>query len=400
MSRKTSAVNHEVMHRINRSLVLNSLRKNPSQTRTALSLCTGLTRSTISNLTDELKNEEMIHEVGFEESTGGRRGILLELNPNGACAIAVKISASSVQCALANLLGQVLWHESVLLNSTEHTYVLNTCERLIQCAFEQNAGMGPVLGIGAVVTGVVDAQGNVVVSTFMNWKNVEFRSDWERKYGVNVSVGNEVNLAAVGENYYGNGTRESTFIYIEIGHGAGAGIVINGQLYRGTRGFAGEIGYMTMLDSEVSQASSAINWEDLVNFRRFWSIVRRELADGKPSSLSGEIQDLGALFAAQNDGDSVAETAMAEMSRSLGVGIANLVNILDITVIVIGGELGRQYAPYLSHIQQEIARHIAIKPLAGINLRISTLQPDAALMGAVARVFDNVLIEHAPYIGF
>ena len=391
MSRKPIAVNHEVMHRINRSLVLSTLRGNPSQTRAWISDRTGLTRSAISNLTDELIQNEMIHEVGLEESTGGRRGVLLELNPDGACAIAVKISVSSVQCALANLLGQVLWHKRTPLSSTEKTYVLNACEQLIQTAFEQNSGMRPVLGIGVVVAGVVDADGTVVVSTFMNWKNVNFRSAWERKYGVNVSVDNEVNLAAFGENHYGSAARNSTFIYIEIGHGAGAGIVIDDQLYRGTRGFAGEVGYMTVFDNEDNEVSSGQNWEALVNVPRFWSIVRRELKDGMTSSLSGEMQDSRALVAALHDGDSVAETAMAEMSRSLGVGIANLINILDITVIIIGGELGREYAPFLAQVHQEIDRHVVIKPMTGIDLRISSLQPDAALMGAVAQVIDESL---------
>ena len=81
MARKRSAVNHEVMQQMNRALILDSLRKQPSQTRSKLADSMGLTRSAMSNLTDDLIRAEMIHEVGFEKSTGGRRGILLEFEP-------------------------------------------------------------------------------------------------------------------------------------------------------------------------------------------------------------------------------------------------------------------------------------------------------------------------------
>ena len=94
MSQNSLSINHGLMHKVNCSLILSSLRKHPSQTRAKLAKHTGLTRSTISNLIDELIEKNFIHEVGYEPSSGGRRGILLELNPEGGSAIAVKINAS------------------------------------------------------------------------------------------------------------------------------------------------------------------------------------------------------------------------------------------------------------------------------------------------------------------
>ena len=395
MSRKPSAVNHEVMHRINRSLVLSSLRKDPPQTRARLSNRTGLTRSAISYLTDELIQHDMIHEVGFEESTGGRRGILLELNPDGASAIAIKINPTSVQCALANFLGEVLWYELVALDSTDETYVLRVCDELIQAAFKQNRNSRPVVGIGAAVTGVISADGRVIYSRFMNWNDVDFRSDWEEKYDVNVSVDNAVNLAAIGENHYGNAAHEGDFIYIEIGHGLGIGIVIDGELYRGTRGFAGEGGFMAIQLKNGGEAATVHDWQSLVNIPMFMSTVRRTIAEGASTSLDEENLGFRSLVEALRTEDPVATTAMTQMSKVLGIGIANLVNIFDITVFIIGGELGKEYAPYLQIVRQETERYLVVVPPSGIELRISHLRPDAALMGAVARVFDAVLTEPA-----
>src|SRR5688572_2307266 len=151
--------NHELMHKINCSLILSSLRKHPRQTRAKLAGRIGLTRSTVSSLVDELIEKHFIHEVGYEPSSGGRRGILLELNPNGAAAIAVKINASSVQCALSNLVGAISWHELIPLTSTEPDYVLNIACQLIQTAIDRNHNGPAILGIGVGTTGLVSNEG-------------------------------------------------------------------------------------------------------------------------------------------------------------------------------------------------------------------------------------------------
>lgn len=393
MSRKRPAVNHEVMHEINRALVLNSLRKNPSQTRTGLSSRTGLTRSAITNLTDELIQNEMIREVGYEASTGGRPGILLELNPDGACAIAVKYNASSVQCALANLAGEIDWYRLVPIDSTDVTQVLNTCRRLIREAQSHNGSGRPVLGIGVASPGLIGAAGEVVFSTFMDWRDVNFRDDWEIEFGLPVSVDNLVSLAALGESRYGRAENDSHFMYIEIGYGAGAGIVINNQLYQGKNGFAGEVGYMQVMDADGSGSCAPRDWQSLVNIPSFERIARRQIAAGSRTSLNGGKLAIGRLLEALHDGDDAVCAAMLELSRNLGSGLASLCNAFDIPVFVLGGELGREYAPFLAEIRAEIERRLVVKPPSGVDLRISDLRPDAALLGALARVFDTILVE-------
>lgn len=341
----------------------------------------------------------MIHEVGFEESTGGRRGILLELNPDGASAIALKINASAVQCALTNLLGEVLWYDRVPLNTTQVDYVLDICEQLIDSAFEKNRGIRPVVGIGVVVTGVIGAGGRVIYSKYMNWQDVDLRTGWEKKFGVKVSVDNEVNGATIGENHYGSAIQDSNFIYIEIGHGLGGGVVIDGQLYRGSRGFAGEIGFMTILCDANDERFSAKSWQSLVNITNYMSIVRRKIFEGAFTKLDNQSLTFERLIDALHYGDEVALYGMREMCRYLGIGIANLVNIFDITIFIIGGELGKEFGAFLSHLHGEIDRHTVIKPPKGVDVRISKLVPDAALMGAVAQVFDDTLREPELIVG-
>ena len=389
MTRNRPAVNHEVMHRINTALIIDTLRKQPSQTRAKLANRTGLTRSAISNLTEELLEADMIREVGYEASTGGRRGIMLALNPDGGCVIALKFNASSVQCALLNLAGGIVWHQLTPLENTDKALVLFICRQLIERAIENNSGARPLLGIGVAAPGLISADGDMIYSRFMDWRDVSFRSAWQEQYGVPVSVDNLVSMAALGESRFGSAADDSHFFYIEIGYGAGAGIVINHQLYQGRHGMAGEVGYM----QACAGGGNPTDWQELVNIPAFLRIVERVIASGSQTSLDADNLSFGALVDAFRAGDPAACWAMGEMSRHLGAGLASLYNAFDIPVFILGGELGCEYELCLPQLRRDAEKRLVAQPPGGIDIRISRMELDAALMGAAARVFDSVLIE-------
>ncbi|MDQ7037332.1 MAG: ROK family transcriptional regulator [Anaerolineae bacterium] len=372
---------------------MSSLRKHPSQTRAKLSKQTGLTRSTISNLTDELITKNFVHEVGYEPSSGGRRGILLELNPQGGSAIAVKINASSVQCALSNFVGEISWHKLIPLTSTKTDYVLDIAKNLIQEAIQQNHNNVPILGIGVGATGLISDEGIVIYSKFMDWENVNFRPDWENKFNLPVSVDNEVSLAAFGENHYGAGMKDSHFIFVEIGYGLGAGVVIDGQLYQGKNGYAGEIGYLMSVQPDSNGTIQPVSLQSMTNIPRLVQTVERYIQEGVQTQLHQDNLTFETIIKAAHDNDPVASKAMIELSRYVGIGLANLVNTFDIMTFIIGGELGKQYEPYLETIIDEMQKHIVWMAHDNVQVRFSTLKPDAALMGAVAQVFDDILKE-------
>lgn len=393
MTGNRPSVNHHLMHKINSSLILSSLRKQPSQSRAKLAQLTGLTRSTISNLTDELIQNNFIHEVGYEESSGGRRGVLLELNPIGGSAIALKINASSVQCAFANLVGDIVWHKLVPITSTKPQFVLELAQELIEEVIALNDAKIPILGIGVGITGLISQDGAVIYSKFLDWENVEFRKEWSRRFNLPVTVDNEVSLAAFGENHYGSATNDSHFIYIEIGYGLGAGVVINGQLYQGINGYAGEVGYITFCLPSNNGSLQAVSWQSMINIPALLATVENHMQNGASSRLDANNFDFEAIIEAAHEDDAVASKAMIELSNYLGMGIANLINTFDIPLYIIGGELGKEFEPYLPYVNDEIKNYLVRYPPSGIKVRISKTQPDASLMGAVAQVFDDILKE-------
>ncbi|MCA9892453.1 MAG: ROK family transcriptional regulator [Anaerolineae bacterium] len=393
MNQNSLSINHGLMHKVNCSLILSSLRKHPSQTRAKLAKHTGLTRSTISNLIDELIEKNFIHEVGYEPSSGGRRGILLELNPEGGSAIAVKINASSVQCALSNLVGDILWHKLVPLTSTEVDDVLPIAEQLIREAITINSDQIEILGIAVGVTGLVSDDGVVVYSKNLDWKQVNLRAAWEQCFKLPVTVDNDVSLAAFGENHYGTATKDRHFIYVEIGYGVGAGIILDGQLYRGSTGHAGEVGYIVFNLVDADGNVQSTTWEELTNIPRLKKMVAELIDQGMPTQLQHQSLTFNNIIQAAHAGDLVAVEAMQQLTRNVGIGLANLVNIFDISTFVLGGELGTQYESYLDTINDSLRSHLISIPPDGVTVRISNLNPDAVLMGAIAQVFDEILRE-------
>lgn len=393
MSQNSLSINHGLMHKVNCSLILSSLRKHPSQTRAKLAKHTGLTRSTISNLIDELIEKNFIHEVGYEPSSGGRRGILLELNPEGGSAIAVKINASSVQCALSNLVGDILWHKLVPLTSTEVDAVLAIAEQLIQEAMTENSDQIDILGIAVGITGLVSADGVVVYSKNLDWKQVDLQATWEDCFKIPVTVDNDVSLAAFGENHYGRATNERHFIYVEIGYGTGAGIILDGQLYRGPTGHAGEVGYIVFNLVDADGRVQSTTWEEMTNIPRLKAVVADLIDRGMATQLQRDALSFDKIIKAAHDNDPVASQAMQQLTRNVGIGLANLVNIFDISTFVLGGELGTQYEPYLDTLNDALSQHLISAPADGVTVRISSLKPDAVLMGAIAQVFDEILRE-------
>ncbi|MBZ0294283.1 MAG: ROK family transcriptional regulator [Anaerolineae bacterium] len=388
MTRTHKAVNHQLMHKLNRSLILSSLRKCPAQTRAELAERTGMTRSTVSNLVDELIDKNFIHEVGYSPSRGGRRGKQLELNPSGGCAIALKIGTSAIHCILTNFVGDPLWEKCFTLENSPVEPTLEKAEALIHKALEYNNSQLKLLGIGVGVTGIVGHDGTVQQSVHLGWDNVTFRERWEEKYSVPVSIGNEVSFAALGENYYGSALNDTHFVYIEVGYGVGAGIVIDGKLFRGVNGYAGEVGFMMMNCNAITP------WEGSVNIPAVLNHIQRRLQNGASSSLDSSSQlNFQAVTEALNNGDQMVVDTMISTSQHLGVGIASMVNILDVPLIILGGELGKLFEPYLPIIREQI-NHYAIRASRNaLEVRISTLQPDACLMGAIAQVLDDILQE-------
>ena len=363
---------HTLMRTINRSLMLRLLRTAPGGlSRADLAGQTGLMRSTVSSLVDELLAENLIHETGIAPSRGGRRGTLLDLNPAGGCAIGVEITSHAVLVMLTDFVAQPRWQQTLTLDNHNPASVIPQTERLIDDALHfniENQTMEP-LGIGVGIAGLVDTQhGTLKVAANLGWHDIPFKEMWERRFRLPVHVGNEASIAAQGEHYIGAAMDYTDFVYLNISPTAiGAGIFINGKLYQGMGGYAGEVGHMVIdPGGERCMCGKRGCWE---------AQLRAAIRETGPSA------PLNPKLTQTN----------VQINAVLATGIANLINVFNPQLIVLGGPLGIALAPSLKAIHAATADQITVPDDSMAEIVVSQIESNACAMGAVALVLDEIL---------
>lgn len=356
---------HTLMRNINRSLILRHLRLDPGLSRADLAGRTGLMRSTISSLVDELLENQLVHETGIAPSRGGRRGTLLELNPAGGCAVGVEITSHAVRVLLTDFIAQPRWEHTYDITNTDPDIVLPQTEALIEGALQFNADHDNMLplGIGLGIVGLVDTQHGILrAAANLDWQDIPFQALWMEHFDLPVHVGNEASIAAQGEYYFGAAQGYTDFIYLNISRLAiGAGMFINGQLYQGMGGYAGEVGHM-VIDPAGAPCACGKNgcWE-----------MQLRAAIGRETLANGE-----------------------QVSAVLALGIANLINAFNPQLVVIGGPLGLELAAQVDTIAALVAEQVIIPDDNIATITASQMADNACALGAVALVLDDVL--HQP----
>ncbi|MEA1964798.1 MAG: ROK family transcriptional regulator, partial [Candidatus Aerophobetes bacterium] len=218
--------------------------------RTKIARFTELSLSTVSNIVASLIKRGLVQEVGEDKSRGGRKPIMLKLNPEAGLVIGIKIGLDGIVAALVNLKGTILCQITSPAPAKESKKVViesvvNVIWDLIE---EARVDFGQVIGCGIGVSGLVDnRRGVLLYSAILGWENIQFKELLEKEFNIPVFVDKDVNALALGEKRYGAARGINNFVCITVGTGIGAGIVLNGEIYHGSSGGAGELGH-TIID--------------------------------------------------------------------------------------------------------------------------------------------------------
>lgn len=398
------SANHQLMRDINLALILNHLRLAAPQSRAELAERTGLTRSTVSSLVDELIAANLVHETGVAPSRGGRRGTLLALNPAGGCAVGVAITSETLIVLLTDFVAQPRWQRQVALTDTAPQTVINEVEALVDEALAYNAAheAAPLLGIGLATPGLVRVRdGTLRTATNLGWRDIPFQTRWEARYGVPVRVGNEASIAALGEHYFGAGAGFSDFIYLELSTQAiGAGLFVDGRLYQGMDGYAGEVGHM-VIDPAGAMCSCGRRgcWEAVLRQVCDLTPLREALAAGTPSSLGDSARLTRAdVLAAAEAGDALACRYVQQVLDVVAIGLANLVNIFNPQRVILGGSLGALLSSFLPALQTTLTAQITLPAEDAPDLVPAQIASNPSALGAVALVLDAIMSEPLPVV--
>ena len=334
--------NRELIKEINRNLVLNLIKDQGPISRTDLARLSGLSPASVSGITADLMAINIVQETGEGESSGGRRPVLLRLNAQAGYVVGLKLMENAISIALTDLDARVLNHAvfygdplevQSLSVETILGRIIDAVEKTIadsQVEWEQ------VLGIGIGMAGSIDGENGICrYSPFFKWRHEPIAQPLADHFGLPVYVENDVNTLTIAEKWFGFGYDAQHFIVVTVGRGIGAGIITNGQFYRGALGSAGEFGHIPIgsVDGRV------VTLESVASDPAVLGQVRKLIAQRQPTILAGDdTLTMAAVTAAADAGDALAQQVLAEAGRWLGIGIATLINILSPERIIVGGE--------------------------------------------------------------
>jgi glucokinase-like ROK family protein len=380
----------------NAAVVLQQLRLYAPLSRADLAKRIGLNRSTVSSIVTQLLHAGLIQETNRQTDKLGRPGLSLAINPAGGCAVGVEIDSTGVRVVLTDFTAQTLRRRSVQVDEGEpqETYLHCAEEMVRQALFQAQAEGRRVLGIGVALPGLVDVHcGELRYAPSLHWHDVPFRSRWSKRFGLPILIENNANAAALGEYHFGIAQNVSNFLYIGAGATMGGGIVIHGELFRGRGGFAGEMGHMTLdPHGEMCSCGRRGCWETLVGPEQVVAQYRRRSLQAE-QVLTQEASDEESLFAkvvrAADGGDLAAAAVMQEMGENLGIGLANLVNIFNPQLVVLGGHYSLAHETVIPMIKETIKRHSLFPMRTALSVLPSQRGLDDNILGAVALVLDD-----------
>ena len=309
--------------------------------RTQLTEITGLSVGAVSQITNELIVDDWILAVGEGDYTGGRRQMMLRLNPTKGHVVGVKLMEQQIVCALTDLETKVLRYveQPLTCDPTPEAVSEVIGATVRQTIFDANVARSQVLGVGIGLAGIIDYQlGIVHYSPFFHWRNVNLADLVEQYLALPVHIENDVNTLTITEQLFGPGRTIENFAVVTVGRGIGMGMVLNNQLYRGAHGGTGEIGHIT-IDHNGPQCDCGKNGclESLAADPAVIRYVEQALGD-TPSSLMKSPVNLGDVVDAAQNGDTLAQEALARSGEYLGQGLAMVVNMVHPSLIIVSGE--------------------------------------------------------------
>lgn len=376
-----------LMKEINRTLVLDAVRRFSPISRPDVGKQVGLGKGTISNLVNGLIDDEWVCETGFAQSNGGRRAAMLVFNEEAAHVVGVDISVDGIRAILANLRGKVLFREECAIAETEPEYVYSQLTKVISTLMSKApTSRYGIAGIGVGFAGVIDDAGCIVFAPSFHWRMFKLQDRLAAEFGLPVVVDNEARVGVLGEVEFGGHEPVANMVYVSIGNGIGTGIMINNVLYRGATGFAGEAGHMADFQSGAAdvELSSVRSWQSAASVSALVRRARESTALG-PSATFDLVLDL----AGKNDGRALALLHSAGIR--IGIGVANLIHLLNPTLVVIGGEMVRARRWIEPAIDEAIRHIVPLYREQPLPIGFSALEADATVLGAAAMTCSNFL---------
>jgi N-acetylglucosamine repressor len=361
-----------LIREINAARVLGELRAEPLQSRTDLARRTGLSLPTVSEIVGELVGAGVVEERATGRSTGGRRPVLLAIRPDAGYAVGIKLTETRVIAVLTDLEATIVARDVTPVTDTSVTAVVDAVAAAVTRLREHGA---PVHGVGVGMAGVIDrAAGTVRHATYSDWHDVDLAGLLTARTGLPVALDNDVNTLVANEKWFGAGRGVDDVAVVSIGRGVGLGLVLDGRLYRGAAGGAGEFGHTKVFPDGPACACGGRGCLE--------ALIGEPALRARSSAVLGREVDLDEAADEARRGNTAVATVFADAGRLLGTAVGNLVNLLNPKLVVLAGEGTRVSDLFRADFDRALSLAVFDGLQHGLEIVVDTWDDEAWARGA------------------
>jgi len=378
-----------LLRNLNQRSVLETIRQSAPISRAEISRQAGISKPTVSAALEWLVDAGLVREAVHDPAGPSYGAVFFEPVAEAALVLGLDLGARFLRGALCDLRGEIRARQDVEVADGDADRLVNAIVELRDRLIEASGLAGrPIDSVVIGVPGAVEvATGTVSLAT--NVPRIEgssFQSDVADRLGLPVTLENDINLAAVGEQWAGIARGVDDFAFLSIGTGLGSGIVLRGEVHRGRHGAAGELDYVRAGHEDFDPCASALS-----------ALAARLVAANHDAGTTLAAPfDARAIFAAARRGDPVARQVVAEEARRVALHIAPLGAVTDVELVVLGGGIGGNADLLLSPVRSLLTEWMPYPP----RVEISSLGESAVLTGALAlglrASLDNVFVARSP----
>lgn len=371
-----------LLRAINERTVLENVRQLGPVSRAQIARTSGLSKPTVSQALTSLLQSRLVRDAGRSSGGQGRTAQLYELNPHAAWVIGIDVGRDWVRAAVADLNGDVVARRDERARAKSARSLITQIGSIAHgLADEAGVTWRRVTQAAIGSPGVFEPTRRkmTLAESLPGWGRQGIVEALEEALGTNVSIENDVNLATVGEQLHGIGKGVPNFVLLHVGRGVGLGLVLNGELFRGASGAAGEVGYLPFGSVTDTKGPTARGGPLDVSVGASGVIeVAREL--GMKGSLNAR-----RIFSAARRGDPIAQRVVATEAQRIAFTLAAVVPVVDPELVVLGGGIGRNGDLLLEPVERELEALSPFHP----RVEVSVLGEDAAVLGAVTAALQS-----------
>ncbi|MBP2071069.1 ROK family transcriptional regulator [Thermoanaerobacterium butyriciformans] len=390
-------VSYKLLKGMNESLILNVIRHNKYVSRSEIAKITNLTPPTVTNIINKLLEDGLVKEDKLGESSGGRPPVILKINNEAFDLIVIIIGT--------DIMEEYLLDAELNIRESQVDSIKNEDkEGIFKLLFDRikdlkGKSAKEIAGIGIVVRGPVKStEGVSVFSPNIGWRNVPIKEMIEKEFEIPTFVENDVRAMALGEFYNGIAKNVGNVVFLKVGHGIGATIILDGKIYRGINDMAGEIGHTTI--DVAGPKCSCGNYgcfEALASEKALVNNVVKRIKEGSYSLVSeyvnGDLENITTRFVykAAEEGDEVALSELNKIAIYLGIGIANIVNVFSPELVLISGGIVRGRKFIEDVVLETIKKRSFEANYSSCSIAFSNPDYNTALMGISNIILDSIL---------